>query len=187
MRRRERRARRCPSVTAPEFSESSLSMFQDLLENCWQWFTHSGKSAAARSSALALLVDTCRTRKTLSGSTPLRAHPCPTQSGLKLRRRRLNSTCTHNANLVERSSKPSSNFATERVSVRSLKTKEKKINVGCGSWKGAPVEKRSGGGWEQASPKERALGCPPRATRAPRRAHRLDSLARQNDFGHTEL
>ena len=50
--------------------------------------------------------------------------------------------------------------------------------------------KRGAGGWEQASPKERALGCPPRATRAPRRAHRLvgwGSLARQNDFGHTEL
>ena len=29
---------------------------------------------------------------------------------------------------------------------------------------------------EQASPKERALGCPPRATRAPRRAHRLVGL-----------
>ena len=28
----------------------------------------------------------------------------------------------------------------------------------------------------QASPKERALGCPPRATRAPRRAHRLVGL-----------
>ena len=42
------------------------------------------------------------------------------------------------------------------------------------------------------SPKsERALCCPPlRATRAPRRAHRLvawGSLARQNDVGHTEL
>ena len=176
MRRRERRARRCPSVTAPEFSESSLSMFQDLLENCWQWFTHSGKSAAARSSALALLVDTCRTRKTLSGSTPLRAHPCPTQSGLKLRRRRLNSTCTHNANLVERSSKPSSNFATERVSVRSLKTKEKKINVGCGRVGG--LKRGAGVGGSKPAPRKEPSAAP-RARRVHRGA--LTDLARQNE------